>query len=145
MSIESGTTRANAPRGFSTGVSKERSAAGHNAATTTAGGLAMATDRAVGAGRPHGAASAITGRRFDRSRVAAVSNQPAACIAVVTVMTTVATAARPPVTVLRIIRRCLDKGLHGLAMRTRRQDLTVNAIERATRHGRTWLTVADDG
>jgi hypothetical protein len=66
-------------------------------------------------------------------------------MAVVTVMTTAATAATPPITVLRMIRRRLDKELRGLAIRTRREDLTANAIERATRHRRTWLTVADDG
>src|SRR5207247_2451083 len=140
MSMESGTTRASAPSGFSTGVSKERSAAGHNAATMTAGGLVTAAGRAFAANRTDDAANAISGRRSGRFRVAAVSSQPAVCMAVVAVTTTAATAARLPVTVLRTIRRCLGKGLRGLAIRTRREDLVANVIERATRHGRTRST-----
>src|SRR4029078_5742615 len=102
-------------------------------------------ERTAGAIRSTGAANAVTGRRSDRSRVAAVSSQPAACMAVIAVMTAAATAARPPVTVLRTIRRCLDKELRGLAIRTRREDPSANAIERATRPGRTWLTVGGGG
>jgi hypothetical protein len=57
-------------------------------------------------------------------------------MAAVTVMTTAAAATTPPVTILKTIRRCWDEALRGFAMRTRREDLIANAIERGTRHGK---------